>query len=58
MGNEATEVTAKRIEVDTVSNEDAIVTVCGGYANNKEDAFVIELEAESDQEALKNLSSY
>ena len=38
---EATEVTAKRIEVDTVSNGDAIVTVCGGYDNNKEDAFVM-----------------
>ena len=55
---EATEVTAKRIEVDTVSNGDAIVTVCGGYSNNNEGAFVIELEAESDQEALKNESSY
>lgn len=49
---EETEVTAKRIEVDTVSNRDVNVTVCGGYANNKENAIVIDLEAESDQEAL------
>lgn len=55
---EETEVTAKRIEVDTVSNGDVKVTVCGGYANNKENAIVIDLEAESDQEALGNVSSY
>ena len=48
---EETEATAKRIEVDTVSNGDVNVTVCGGHANNKENAIVIELEAESDQEA-------
>ena len=46
---EETEVTAERIEVDTVSN---------GDVNNKENAIVIELEAESDQEALRNVSSY
>ena len=55
---EETEVTAKRIEVDTFSNGDVNVTVCGGYANNKKNAVVIELEAESDQEALTNVSSY
>lgn len=46
---EETEVTAERIEVDTVSN---------GDVNNKENSIVIELEAESDQEALTNVSSY
>lgn len=55
---EETEVTAKRIEVDTVSNGDVNVPVCGGYSNNKENAIVIDLEAESDQEALGNVSSY
>lgn len=52
---EETEVTAKRIEVDTVSNGDVNVTVCGGYVNNKENAIVIEHEVESDQEALRNV---
>lgn len=41
---EETEVTAKRIEVDTVSNGDVNVTVCG--------------RKESNQEALGNVSSY
>lgn len=55
---EETEVTAKRIEVDTVSNGDVNVTVCGRYTNNNENAIVIDLEAESNQEALGNVSSY
>lgn len=48
------EVTAKRIQVDTVSNGNVDVTVCGGYVSNKESAIVIG----SDQEALRNVSSY
>lgn len=55
---EKTEVTAKWIEVDFISNGDANVTFCSIYANNKENAIVIQLEAESDQEALRNVSSY
>ena len=55
---EETEVTAKRIEVDTVNNGDVNVTVCNGYASNKENPIVIELEAESDLEVLRNVSSY